>query len=65
MLSVSCAQTCHWRGNQQFFLDPLGRLRPYSNINRCVDVRGANPAERTPIQLWDCLDVPQQKWYIA
>jgi hypothetical protein len=55
---------CHGGASQQWFQDALGRLRPYSAPNRCLDVRGANPDSGTAVQLWECLDVPQQKWFV-
>jgi len=55
---------CHTGPNQRWFMDGMGRLRPYSDINKCLDIRGGNAAQQTPVQLWDCVDVPQQKWYL-
>ena len=31
--------------------------------SRCVDVRGQSIDNETPIQLWDCIDVPEERWY--
>jgi len=50
--------------NQRWFQDPLGRLRPYHVVARALDIIGANPAQGTPVQLWDAVDVNQQKWYL-
>ncbi|MFJ7902030.1 ricin-type beta-trefoil lectin domain protein [Streptomyces sp. NPDC096198] len=32
---------------------------------KCVDVAGANPANGTPVQLYDCNGTPAQKWTVA
>jgi len=55
---------CSTGPNQRWLVDGLGRLRPYSDINKCLDIKGGNTAQQTPVQLWDCLVVPQQKWYL-
>ncbi len=33
--------------------------------NKCVDVAGANPANGTPIQLWDCNGSGAQRWTVG
>jgi len=55
---------CNTGPNQRWFVDGMARLRPYSAINKCLDIRGGNTAQQTPMQLWDCLVVPHQKWYL-
>jgi len=55
---------CHTGPNQRWFVDGMGRLRPFSATNKCLDIRGGNTAQQTPVQLYDCLFVPQQKWYL-
>ncbi|MFI2651811.1 chitosanase [Micromonospora fulviviridis] len=32
---------------------------------KCVDVAGANPANGTPVQLWDCNGTPAQAWMVG
>lgn len=32
--------------------------------NRCVDVQGPLTDNGTPIQLWDCINVPEERWYL-
>jgi hypothetical protein len=32
--------------------------------DRCLDIQGASTADRTPVQLWDCTGVNEQKWVI-
>ncbi|MEM7272757.1 MAG: RICIN domain-containing protein, partial [Actinomycetota bacterium] len=39
-----------------------GQLRGYGN--KCLDVQGPSTDNGTPIQLWDCLDQPNQTWTI-
>ena len=45
-------------------------VRVYANVQirgyfgKCLDIRGASSNNGTPIQLWSCVDVPQQKWDI-
>jgi hypothetical protein len=42
-------------------------IRPDSDTNKCLDVSGVNPANGTPLQLWDCLGESQgnQIWHIV
>jgi beta-glucanase (GH16 family) len=35
------------------------------NGGRCVDVAGANPANGTPVQLWDCNGTGAQRWTVG
>ncbi|GAA2859130.1 glycoside hydrolase family 16 protein [Nonomuraea rubra] len=39
---------------------PGGRITGYGG--KCVDVAGANPANGTAVQLWDCNDTAAQSW---
>ena len=53
---------------RRFVADTLSRGgRPLvgQQSNRCVDVAGGNPANRTVVQLWDCIGVPNQQWTAA
>lgn len=56
---------CHTGGNQRWFQDTRGRLRPYHAVTKCLDIKGANTAQGAVVQLWDCVDVNQQKWSVA
>ncbi|MCX4630452.1 family 16 glycosylhydrolase [Streptomyces sp. NBC_01443] len=43
-----------------------GRTGPITGLaGKCVDVAGANPANGTPVQLYDCNNTPAQQWTIA
>ncbi|MFF4851455.1 ricin-type beta-trefoil lectin domain protein [Streptomyces sp. NPDC001194] len=43
-----------------------GRTGPITGLaGKCVDVAGANPANGTPVQLYDCNGTPAQQWTIA
>ncbi|WTQ65314.1 family 16 glycosylhydrolase [Streptomyces sp. NBC_00161] len=43
-----------------------GRTGPITGLaGKCVDVAGANPANGTPVQLYDCNGTPAQRWTIA
>lgn len=33
--------------------------------NKCLDVRGPSTNNGTPVQLWDCVNVPQQRWTLT
>lgn len=55
---------CHSQLNQRWFQDSLGRLRPAHAVNMCLDITGANRNSGARLQLWDCVDVPQQKWFL-
>ncbi len=33
-----------------------------SDLERCLDVEGQSTANGTPVQIWDCVDVPNQDW---
>ncbi|KOU29712.1 1,3-beta-glucanase [Streptomyces sp. WM6372] len=40
-----------------------GRTGPITGLaGKCVDVAGANPANGTPVQLYDCNGTPAQQW---
>jgi hypothetical protein len=39
-------------------------LHPNGNQGKCLDVRGGVFANGTPVQIYDCLDTPAQKWVI-
>lgn len=41
---------------------PGGRWIVHPGSNRCVDVSGRSITPGTRIHLWDCAEVPQQKW---
>lgn len=30
--------------------------------SRCIDVRGPSPDDGTPLQLWDCINTPEERW---
>ncbi|MFO0646421.1 MAG: RICIN domain-containing protein [Polyangiales bacterium] len=32
---------------------------------KCLDVRGPSTSNGTPVQLWDCVGVPQQRWTLT
>lgn len=32
---------------------------------KCLDVRGPSTANGTPVQIWDCVNVPQQRWTLT
>jgi hypothetical protein len=36
--------------------------RPVIALNKCMDVRGANPADGTPVQIYDCNNSSAQQW---
>ncbi|MFJ4090533.1 ricin-type beta-trefoil lectin domain protein [Kitasatospora sp. NPDC089913] len=42
---------------------PTGRITGYGD--KCVDVRGQNQANGTPVQIWDCLGTAGQQWRIG
>ncbi|MFJ3170238.1 ricin-type beta-trefoil lectin domain protein [Streptomyces roseus] len=43
-----------------------GRTGPITGLaGKCVDVAGANPANGTPVQLYDCNGTPAQQWTLA
>ncbi|HEU5475963.1 MAG TPA: family 16 glycosylhydrolase [Actinophytocola sp.] len=45
---------------------PPGRTGPITGIGaKCVDVAGANPANGTPVQLWDCNGTNAQRWTLG
>jgi hypothetical protein len=37
-------------------------LHPNGDAKKCLDVQGANFANGTPVQLWDCNGTPAQAW---
>lgn len=37
-------------------------IHPNGNAGKCMDVRGANFANGTPVQIYDCNGTPAQKW---
>ncbi|TFK72657.1 hypothetical protein BDN72DRAFT_957163 [Pluteus cervinus] len=39
-------------------------IHPNGNPNKCLDVRGANYANGTPVQIYDCNGTPAQQWLI-
>jgi hypothetical protein len=39
-------------------------LHPNGNGNKCLDVRGANFANGTPVQIYDCNQTPAQRWIL-
>ncbi|KAJ3507120.1 hypothetical protein NLJ89_g6487 [Agrocybe chaxingu] len=39
-------------------------LHPNGNANKCLDVRGANYANGTPVQIYDCNQTPAQRWIL-
>jgi fructan beta-fructosidase len=42
---------------------PVSGARPIIGLaNKCVDVRGANPADGTPVQLYGCNQTSAQQW---
>ena len=55
---------CSQGANQRWFQDPLGRLRPYHAMGKALDITGANAAQGTRVQLWNAVNVNQQKWYL-
>jgi beta-glucanase (GH16 family) len=45
---------------------PSGRTGPITGFGgKCVDVAGANPANGTRVQLWDCNGTNAQRWTMA
>ena len=36
-------------------------IRGYAD--KCLDVRGPSTSNGTPVQMWDCVNVSNQKWY--
>ncbi len=42
---------------------PSGRITGYAD--KCVDVRGQNQANSTPVQIWDCLGNAGQTWKVG
>ncbi|MEU8842513.1 ricin-type beta-trefoil lectin domain protein [Streptomyces roseus] len=43
-----------------------GRTGPITGLaGKCVDVTGGNPANGTPVQLYDCNGTPAQQWTLA
>ncbi|MFD7416061.1 ricin-type beta-trefoil lectin domain protein [Kitasatospora purpeofusca] len=42
---------------------PVGPITGYAD--KCVDVKGASSADRTPVQIYDCNGSNAQKWKIA
>jgi hypothetical protein len=48
----------------RWFADPQGRLRNFWAPNKCIDIIGGNTAQGTRLQLWDCVDVVQQRWFL-
>ncbi|KAF8895130.1 carbohydrate-binding module family 13 protein [Infundibulicybe gibba] len=41
-----------------------GAIHPNGNPKKCLDVRAANFANGTPVQIFDCNGTPAQKWVI-
>ncbi|TXT09763.1 uncharacterized protein COLE_03697 [Cutaneotrichosporon oleaginosum] len=37
-------------------------LHPNGDAGKCLDVQGANFANGTPVQIWDCNGTPAQAW---
>jgi glucosylceramidase len=35
---------------------------PLVALGRCLDVRGPSDRNGTPVQIWDCVRAPQQRW---
>ncbi|MGW2542369.1 ricin-type beta-trefoil lectin domain protein [Kitasatospora sp. NPDC001574] len=42
---------------------PIGQISGYAG--KCVDVKGASSADRTPVQIYDCNGTNAQQWKIA
>ncbi|MFF1907692.1 ricin-type beta-trefoil lectin domain protein [Kitasatospora sp. NPDC058218] len=42
---------------------PVGQITGYAS--KCVDVKAASSADRTPVQIWDCNGTNAQQWKIA
>ncbi|KAF9475158.1 hypothetical protein BDN70DRAFT_841310 [Pholiota conissans] len=39
-------------------------IHPGSSVTKCLDVRGANFANGTPVQIYDCNGTKAQKWFV-
>ncbi|BEI89301.1 uncharacterized protein CcaverHIS019_0206630 [Cutaneotrichosporon cavernicola] len=37
-------------------------IHPNGDTSKCLDVQGANFANGTPVQIWDCNGTPAQSW---
>ncbi|KAJ3516408.1 hypothetical protein NLJ89_g1150 [Agrocybe chaxingu] len=40
-------------------------IHPNANLLKCMDVRGAQFASGTAVQVYDCNDTPAQRWFIT
>ncbi|KIM35445.1 carbohydrate-binding module family 13 protein [Hebeloma cylindrosporum] len=40
-------------------------IHPKLSSSKCLDVRGANFADATPVQIYDCNETPAQRWLIT
>jgi hypothetical protein len=55
-------QDCTMDPKMRWFKDKENRLRNQANIDRCIDVWGANSANGQPVVTYDCHDGWNQKW---
>ena len=51
---------CHGANNQNWYLDPLGRIHSATSGNKCLKATANNLHSK--IYLWDCNDELNQKW---
>jgi glucosylceramidase len=62
-LPAQTSATFTWSGSQGTGGTPAGQITGYGG--KCVDVAGANPANGTAVQLYDCNGTAAQQWTVA
>ena len=65
---TSCAELSMYHGwlRRQYTVSALpagAEIRGYGG--KCLDVRGPSTANGTPVQMWDCVGVANQRWTIG
>jgi hypothetical protein len=53
-------EPCDDTSGQQWKLNPDGHLS-YSG-GRCLDIQGPSTNNGTALQIWQCKDVPEERW---
>ncbi|MFD7412822.1 ricin-type beta-trefoil lectin domain protein [Kitasatospora purpeofusca] len=67
-VSAYCFGTAAWWGGGVSFgpAVPAGQVGQVTGFaGKCLDVRGASTANKTPTQMWDCLGNVNQRWRIG
>merc|ERR1712232_599113 len=53
---------CNGSNNQKWYLGSNGQISPMSNRQKCIDLPGNNYQNGNQLHIWDCHELPQQKW---